>query len=84
MNFIQKIKLFSKASSAVDQIEEGIKMKTLTKVVGGVVAIATLLLQTQPVQTAVGGVLASHPNVGAVLGGIMAILALIHNPQSKQ
>ena len=55
-------------------------MKNATKVVAAIVALATFALQSEAVQSAVGGVLTAHPNLAAIVAGLAAILALIHAP----
>lgn len=58
-------------------------MKNLTKIVAALVALLTMLLQNSAVQGAVGTFITAHPNLAALVGGLAAILALIHQPDSK-
>lgn len=57
-------------------------MKTLTKVLAAVIGGATLLMQVPAAQQMVGSLMGAHPNVTAVLGGVAALLALLHVPTS--
>lgn len=57
-------------------------MKTFTKILASVIAIATLVLQAPAVQTVIGGFFSAHPNVSAILGGVFSILALVHQPSA--
>jgi hypothetical protein len=55
-------------------------MKNVTKIMAAIVGLATLAAQLPGVQEAIGGVMSAHPNVAAIVGGIAAILALLHIP----
>lgn len=55
-------------------------MKNFTKILGAVIALSTLVLQTPAAAQAVGGFFSAHPNISILLGGISSILALFHNP----
>lgn len=57
-------------------------MKNITKVVAGVVALLTAVLQVPTVQHQIGVVLTAHPNVAAIVAGITAVGMLIHNPNN--
>jgi len=59
-------------------------LKPTTKGVVATVGAITAILQVPAVQQAVGTVLKSHPTAGALLAGLVTILALIHNPQADQ
>ena len=56
-------------------------MKNSTKAIASLIASLTLVLQIPVVQSAIGAFLAAHPNVSAIVGGILSILALVHVPQ---
>jgi hypothetical protein len=56
-------------------------MKDLTKIIASIVAVLTVLLQTATVQQFLASVLASHPNLSAIVAGLAAILALFHQPE---
>jgi len=58
-------------------------MTTVTKVFASIIGFATLAFQVPAVQAAVGAFFAAHPNTSAVVGGVTALLALFHTPQSK-
>ncbi len=58
-------------------------MKNFTKIIAGVISAITLAFQLPQVQQAVGGFFAAHPNVSALLAGLAAILALVHNPAKQ-
>lgn len=55
-------------------------MKNITKIIATVIGAVTLAFQLPQVQAAVAGFFSSHPNVSALLGGLAAILALVHKP----
>ena len=55
-------------------------MKNATKLIAAVVALVTFALQSQAVQDVVGGFISSHPNAAAIVAGVSAILALVHQP----
>jgi hypothetical protein len=57
-------------------------MSNVTKIIAAVVALVTLVLQSDAAQAVVGGFIGSHPNIAAIVAGIAAILALVHKPQA--
>jgi hypothetical protein len=57
-------------------------MKNVTKIVAGVVALLTAVLQVPTVQHDIGIALTAHPNIAAILAGITAIGMLIHQPNN--
>jgi len=57
-------------------------MKNITKVLAAVVAGLTAVLQIPVVSTAVINFFGSHPTISSLFGGLAAILALLHVPNS--
>ena len=55
-------------------------MKTVTKVLAGVIAALTALAQVPAVQAAVAAFVTSHPSVATLVAGLSAVLALLHVP----
>jgi hypothetical protein len=80
ISLMQKLRLLRQLNSTVDTVEEGIKMKNSTKIIGAVIALLTSLLGIPSVQAAVTSFLGTHPVVSAVIAAVTAILALLHNP----
>lgn len=84
MNIFQKIKLATTLNSDFNQMEQGVKMKNVTKIVGAVVAAVTAILQIPSVQLSVWAFLSAHPGVSSAFTGVAAIVALFHNPKAAQ
>ena len=57
-------------------------MKNITKVLAGVIAAVTALLQVPAIQAALASVLTAHPSISAAIAGVAAILALLHAPDA--
>jgi hypothetical protein len=57
-------------------------MNNLTKIFAAVIAIVTLVVQTPAVQAALVAFFTAHPIFSTLVGGVSAILALIHQPDS--
>ena len=61
-------------------------MKNITKALVAAVAAVGGLLQIPAVQTIVGGAIgpfiANHPNLAGLVGSVVAILAVAHNPKA--
>ena len=57
-------------------------MKNITKILAAVVAALTALLQVPAIQSVVVAFFTAHPSVSALLGGVTAILALLHQPDA--
>jgi hypothetical protein len=58
-------------------------MKTVTKVLASVVAVATLVLQTPALQSAISTFFAAHSNFATIFGGILTLASLLHNPNDS-
>jgi len=58
-------------------------MKNVTKIVAGVIAALTALLQVPVISTAVINFFGSHPTISSLLGGLTAVIALLHQPDSQ-
>lgn len=84
MNIFQKIGLARQLDKDATEVEQGMKTKNVTKIIAGVIAGATAVLQIPAVQVAVAHFLSAHPAVSAVVAGVSAILALLHNPKVSQ
>lgn len=84
MNIFQKIALARKLNADANQITEGLKMKNSTKIIAGIVAALTAVIQVPEVQHAIAGAIAAHPSISSLAAGISAILALVHNPKGNQ
>ena len=84
MNIFQKHKLAKQLGGDYKQIQDGIKMKNSTKIVAAIIAGVTAVLQVQPVQQWLGHELGLHPAVSALVAGLSAIFALIHNPSAPK
>ena len=57
-------------------------MKNVTKIVAGIIAALTALLQVPVISTAVINFFGSHPTISSLFGGLAAILTLLHVPNS--
>jgi len=55
--------------------------RNITKILGSVVAVLAVVLQSPQVQHAIVPFLTRHDNLGALVGAIAAIAALLHNPK---
>ena len=84
LSLMQKYRLFTALSKATDQIQEGIQMKKLTKVLLGIVTVVSAFYQLPGVQPAIVAFASAHKgSVGVALG--LAILgALVHDPKVAQ
>ena len=80
LSLITKLKLLAQLNSTADAVEEGIKMKSSTKIVAAVIALITGVLQIPSIQAAVVAFLSGHPAWTVALTGVAGILALIHVP----
>ena len=80
LSLVDKLRLLAKLSSTVKTVEEGVKMKNSTKIVGAIVGFSTLFLGLHPVQVALTAFLSAHPLVSTVIAAISTLLALVHNP----
>lgn len=83
MSLWEKIRLLAKLSSADKQIEEGIKMKNATKVIGAIIGLLTFVVQIDSVQHAIVSFITTHPAVALALTGISGLIALVHNPKAS-
>jgi hypothetical protein len=81
MNIISELFAYRRLKPGVDQVEQGIKTKNATKVVAGVVALVTVILQIPSVHQWLLAALVAHPNIGIIIGGISTLLALLHDPK---
>lgn len=80
MTIVEKLKLLFKLESTAKAVEEGIKMKSSTKVVSAIIALLTAVVQISSIQHAILSFVAAHPAVSLVLTGLSSILALLHVP----
>ncbi len=80
LSIIDKIKIAARFNSAINGVEEGINMKDATKVILAIVGLLTGILQIPSIQAAVVAAITAHPAVAAVIGGISAVLAVLHVP----
>lgn len=58
-------------------------MSNITKVIGGIIVAITTLFQIPAVQTFAGAIIASHPTLSSILGGLLALLTLLHVPTTS-
>jgi hypothetical protein len=58
-------------------------MKNVTKIVLAVVAAVTTVLQVPAVHNLVIAAIAAHPDVAALVAGVSAVLALLHDPNPQ-
>ena len=84
MNIIDKLRILAKLNTASNQISEGIKMKNTTKVIAAILAALTGIVQIPVVQSALIAFVQAHPALSLGLGGISALLALLHVPIKGQ
>jgi len=59
-------------------------MKNVTKIVLAIVAAVTTLLQVPSVHNLVIAAIAAHPDVAALLAGVSAVVALLHDPKAEK
>jgi ABC-type uncharacterized transport system YnjBCD permease subunit len=57
-------------------------MKNVTKILLAVVAAVTTTLQVPAVHNLVIAAIASHPDLAALVAGVSAVLALLHEPKA--
>jgi hypothetical protein len=62
--------------------EEVVAMKNVTKIVLAVVAAVTTMLQVPAVHNLVIAAIAAHPDAAALVAGVSAVLALLHDPKA--
>jgi hypothetical protein len=58
-------------------------MKNVTKILLGVVAAVTTVLQVPEVHNLVVAAIAAHPDVAALAAGVATVLALLHDPNPQ-
>jgi hypothetical protein len=58
-------------------------MRKVTKFVLAVVAAVTTLLQVPTVHNLVIAAIAAHPDMAALVAGVSAVLALLHDPNPQ-
>ena len=84
MSIFSKLKTLFQINSAFKQVEEGIKMKNSTKIIAGVFAVLTAILQVTEVQHYILHLIDQHPAVSIILAGLSGILALLHQPNGQK
>ena len=57
-------------------------MKNVTKIVLGIVAAVTAILQLPAVHSVVIAAIAAHPDLAALAAGLSAVVALLHDPKA--
>jgi hypothetical protein len=57
-----------------------IDLKGVTKIAGAIIAVLTAILQVPVVRDGVLAFFTAHPTVSSLLGGLTAILTLLHVP----
>lgn len=55
-------------------------MQNITKVIAVIIGALTSILQIPVVQNALVVFLTAHPSISTIVGGVAAILALLHAP----
>lgn len=58
-------------------------MKTATKIMLGITAAVTAVMQSEAVQAFVTSFISHHPALAAVIAGASTALALIHQPSAN-
>jgi hypothetical protein len=59
-------------------------MRNVTKIVLAVVAALTTVLQVPAVHNQAIAAIAAHPDVAALVAGLSAVLALLHDPKAEK
>jgi hypothetical protein len=57
-------------------------MNNATKIILAVIAALTAALQVPAVHDLVIAAIQAHPDLGSLVGGLLTVLALLHNPKT--
>jgi hypothetical protein len=83
MSIVTQLKLLVKLKPGAEEIEKGIEMKNVTQTIAGMMALATAVYQIPGVKDWVNRMWTTHATVSSIVGGIVAILLLIHQPNTS-
>ena len=82
MNIFTQMKLLVKIKPDINEIAQGIQMKSVTQTVAGITAAATAVYQIPQVKDWINHMWTTHATLTSIIGGLVFILALIHSPNT--
>jgi DMSO reductase anchor subunit len=82
MNIFTQMKLLVKIKPDINEIAQGIQMKSVTQTVAGITAAATAVYQIPQVKDWINHMWTTHATLSSIIGGLVFILALIHSPNT--